>query len=181
MQFVYSNKVAERQNIAKALRYLPEDILTWVSDNVVYFTTYGKKYGSRLSRGICQTKEIIIISEKTFPRQFDETALASRFFIFIVLHETAHAWLQHKCRVCDKISDDECQKQEDEATALALGWYNDYALTHSISQLEEDHIEKFHSELDRTVDEWEETWNHHLEYVERQKLTQQPLNSSRHT
>jgi len=153
-----SNKVSHRKDLITALQILPEDKQKSVIQNVFYFSTYGKRYGSRLSRGLCQAKEIIFISEKAFPKEFDLESIDTRFFVWLVLHETAHAFRKHKCRIYDGISDTEYDAQEREATADAIGWFNDYASKNGITRIEDTDVSDYTETLDSMVDEWEWAW-----------------------
>jgi len=158
-----SSKLAQIDQMIRALQVLPQDKQRWVVENVFYFSTYGKRYGSRMSRGLCQTKEVIFISEKAFPHVWDITTIESKFFAFLVLHETAHAIRQHKCRIYDAISDDQYNKQEQEATSDAIAWFNDYSTENNIALITEVDVEKYRERLDSLVDEWEWTWEEHLQ------------------
>ena len=148
--------------LLRALQILPQADQRWVTENVFYFSTYGKTYGSRMSRGLCQAKEIIYLSEKLFPIQFDLTSWNTRFFVLIVLHETAHAKRQHKCRVYDGISDTEYDRQEREATSDAIGWFNRYASENGIEPLNVEEEAESKIKLDRLVDDFEVIWGTHL-------------------
>lgn len=123
----YSNYPREIIPMNKALKYLPDEVLESLKDRLTILSMTGRK-ASRLSRGLCESSEIIIVSEKIYPPQdMHESHSDFRYFVFIVLHEIAHAYLEHKCQVYDKISDKEKQKQEDEADCTAATWYNQYA------------------------------------------------------
>lgn len=158
-----SSKPAQIDQIIRALQVLPQDKQGWVVENVFYFSTYGKRYGSRMSRGLCQTKEVIFISEKAFPQVWDINAIESKFFVFLVLHETAHAIRLHKCRIYDGLSDEQYNKQEQEATSDAIAWFNDYATENNVALITEVDVEKYKEKLDSLVDEWEWTWEKHLQ------------------
>jgi hypothetical protein len=156
---ICANKLSQRKDLITALQILPDDKQKWVIQNVFYFSTYGKRYGSRMSRGLCQAKEIVFISEKAFPKTFELESLDTRFFVWLVLHETAHAIHKHKCRIYDGISDTEYDAQEREATADAIGWFNDYALKNKITPIEEKNVRDYTETLDSMVDDWEWTWD----------------------
>lgn len=161
--FCFLSNPNEISCLTKALRYLPLDILEWASDQVVFFSTFGKRYGSRLSRGMCKTKEVIYISEKSFPLKFNEDKPATRFFIFIVLHETAHAYLMHKCQIYDKISEHEAELQEQEAIGLAIKWYNLQIKDRGYPELNHDEINDYKLKMNHIVDEWNKLWATHLQ------------------
>lgn len=155
---ISENNVTQRKYLVTALQILPQDIQKWVVQNVFYFSTYGKRYGSRMSRGLCEAKEIIYISEKIFPKMFDLESIDTRFFVWLISHETAHAFRKHRCRIYDSISESENDAQEREATTDAIGWFNDYASKNGITLLEENHVTAYTEKLDSMVDDWELTW-----------------------
>lgn len=148
--------------LIRTLQILPQADQRWVIENVFYFSTYGKAYGSRMSRGLCQAKEIVYLSEKLFPLQFDLTSWNARFFVLIVLHETAHAKRQHKCRVYDGISEAEYDRQEREATSDAIEWFNRYASENGIEPLSVEEEAASKIMLDKFVDDFEVIWGAHL-------------------
>lgn len=138
--------------LRESLYCLPPDTLKWCSENVVYFSTCAFKTGSRLSRGVCETKEIIILSDKIFPLTFTPSDKSTRFFIFIVFHETAHAILKHQCTRFDKITGESKALQEQEADALALEWFEFYAKHNGLPILKK-----------AEIDEYERIINQHIE------------------
>ena len=107
-----------------ALDYVPAVVVNALRDRLAILTMTHRP-GIRLSRPLCETCEVVFLSEERFPRvggMPHETD--SRFFIFLVLHEVAHAYLKHKCPYFDKLSEEEVVKNEDEATAKAIEWFN---------------------------------------------------------
>lgn len=159
----YLNDVIEVCCLSKALQYLSPDLQRWVCDNVAYFSTLGKIYGRRLSPGMCETKEIVYLSEKIFPVQFNKDDISTKFFIFVVLHETAHAKLKHKCKQDDNILDYKNDAQEQEADALALKWYNSHAMAECMAVLTQNEIDVYKLTFNNIVDEWNYLWNKHLQ------------------
>ena len=68
-----------------------------------------------------------------------------RYFIFVVLHEIAHAYLKHLSPKLDSLTDSEMEAQEDEADKLALQWFNGYVEARANSflpKLTRDEIDK---------------------------------------
>ena len=93
------------------------------------FLSMTDRFGLRVARKYCDTCEIILISEKIFPeRTFHLSDPKSRFFTFVVLHEIAHAVEQHKSKYFDELPDDVDKKQESDAEAFAIGWFNDHVV-----------------------------------------------------
>jgi len=65
------------------------------------------------------------LSERILPKQHvNEGQPEVRYFIYVVLHEVAHAIKKHKSPKLDKLTREEYQAQEDEADRLALEWFN---------------------------------------------------------
>jgi len=156
---MHVNKVPDLGYLLNALQVLPDEDQRWVVENVFYFSTYGKTYGSRMSRGLCATKEVIYLSEKIFPVLFDLNSWDTRLFVLIVLHETAHAKREHKCRIYDGIDQNEYDRQEREATADAIEWFNIYASKNNIELVQEEEELASRNKLGVLVDEWEWTWS----------------------
>lgn len=106
-----------------ALRYLPADILRESAEKLAFFSTAGED-ACRVARAICETREIILLSERILPKRDDDSQI--RYFVFVVLHEIAHAVKQHRSPSLDRLSTDENEAQEREAEELALLWFNNY-------------------------------------------------------
>ena len=107
-----------------ALNYLPQDIVDDLQGTLAILTMT-HRWGIKLSTQLCQKYEIVLIGEGTFPKvgrlpHRDDF----RHFIFIVLHEIAHAYLKHKCPYFDESTKDEIDANEDEATRNAIDWFN---------------------------------------------------------
>lgn len=58
------------------------------------------------------------VSEETDPR--------ARYFIYVVLHEVAHAMRKHKSPKLDHITIDDFEAQEKDADNLAMSWFNEH-------------------------------------------------------
>lgn len=109
-----------------ALTYVPAFVVNDLRDRLAILTLTHRS-GMRLSRPLCENCEVVLLSEEKFPRVGGRQQENDfRFFIFLVLHEVAHAYLKHKCPYFDKLSEEEAKKNEDEATAKAIEWFNLY-------------------------------------------------------
>jgi hypothetical protein len=109
-----------------ALGYLPRDVLDGHKENLA-FISMAHRDGCRLARVLCETREIIILSEHVLPKgRTDEGQPDVRYFIYVVLHEIAHAIRKHKSPQYDSLNNEEFEVQEREADALAFQWFNDH-------------------------------------------------------
>lgn len=114
------------QWVQNALFYLPPDILDEHKENLVFLTTADTD-GCRVARHYCESREVILLSERILPKQHaNERQSEVRYFIYVVLHEIAHAIKKHRSPKFDKLDLDEKQAQEDEADRLALEWFNQH-------------------------------------------------------
>ena len=85
--------------VQRALKYLPQKILWDYKDKLAFCST-AERDGFRLSRTLCEEREIIILlSERIFPKsramERAECDDEGQYFIFAVLHEVAHAYKNH--------------------------------------------------------------------------------------
>ncbi len=113
-------------SVQTALECLPPDVFDELSSSLAIISTTGSD-GCRLARATCEQKEIILLSERIFPRRgMSEGDAVVRYFTFVVLHEVAHAYRKHRSPMFDNITPEENQAQEAEADDLALRWYNAY-------------------------------------------------------
>lgn len=114
------------QWVENALYYLPQDILDEHKENLIFLTTASVD-GCRIARHYCENREVILLSERILPKQHsNEGESEVRYFIYVVLHEVAHAIKKHKSPKLDKLNQDEKQAQENEADRLALEWFNQH-------------------------------------------------------
>ena len=128
------------QWVQNALRYLPQDIFDEHKENLVFLTTADID-GCRVARHYCENREVILLSERILPKQYANAGQSERilpkqindagqpdvrYFIYVVLHEVAHAIKKHKSPKFDKLTREEDQAQEDEADRLALEWFNQH-------------------------------------------------------
>jgi hypothetical protein len=107
-----------------ALNYLPAVVTEKLRGKLAIITTTNRR-GIRLSPKLCNENEIILLSEDCFPVVGRlPTREDFRYFIFLVLHEVAHAYFEHKCPYCDNLTKDESDENENEATDNAIEWFN---------------------------------------------------------
>jgi hypothetical protein len=109
--------------VEHALRYLPVEVFAKNKEDLTFIST---TEACRISRHYCETREIIILADRIFPKGVSHDQPEARYFIFSVLHEVAHAIKKHKSKKFDNLSDQEEQAQEDEADAIAIKWYDEY-------------------------------------------------------
>jgi hypothetical protein len=110
-----------------ALDYLPVNILENGEEDF-FFTSTATRDACRVARYYCSTREIILISERILPSTniVYQTDHRARYFIYVVLHEVAHAIKKHKSPLFDDLSEEEFVSQEKEADDLAMKWFNDH-------------------------------------------------------
>jgi len=107
-----------------ALHYLPMEILDRYKERLVFLST-AEMDACRVARYHCETREIILLSERILPKQgarADQAAV--RYFIFAVLHEIAHVVMAHRSPKYDHLSPTQNRAQEQEADMLAFNWFN---------------------------------------------------------
>jgi hypothetical protein len=104
-----------------ALTYIPQKILWKYRCKLAFFGS-GAMDACRISPQLRQKREIILLSERIFPKKgADEGVQKTRYFIFVVLHEVAHAIKNHRT---NNLTKDESFIQEKEADELAIAWFN---------------------------------------------------------
>ena len=119
-----------------ALTYLPEDVLDKHKESFL-FTSTATRDACRVARHYCQSREIILISERILPNKNvrNEADTKARYFIYVVLHEVAHAIKKHKSPIFDNLTREECETQEKEADELAMSWFNNHVKMRNIEGL----------------------------------------------
>lgn len=118
-----------------ALEYLPQAVLEENKDKLVFIST-AQRDGCRVARHYCENREVILLSERILPKQgANEEQPEVRYFIFVVLHEVAHAIRKHKSPKYDELTTEQNLAQEDEADALALKWFNQHVKARNIEFL----------------------------------------------
>ena len=110
-----------------ALKYLPKNLFDQ-NTKIFLFTSTVTRDACRVARHYCQTREIILISERILPGKnvSEVTDPKARYFIYVVLHEVAHAIRKHKSPIFDDITKDDIDAQEKEANTLAMSWFNEH-------------------------------------------------------
>ena len=110
-----------------ALKYLPINVLNENKERFL-FTSTATRDACRVARHPCQSREIILLSERILPGALvrDETHPKARYFIYVVLHEVAHAIRNHKSPKFDRLTHEEYEAQEQEADDLAMKWFNEH-------------------------------------------------------
>jgi hypothetical protein len=108
-----------------ALEYLPENLLENKKEDLLFTSTVNRD-ACRVARQHCNNREIILISERIFPNEkiVHQTDPKARYFIYVVLHEVAHAIKKHKSPLYDELNEIEIESQEKEADDLAMEWFN---------------------------------------------------------
>ncbi len=149
-----------------ALGYLPIDILDRHKEDLA-FIAVDECDACRLAPQY-REREIILLADRIFPKSSEsESDHPARYFIFAVLHETAHAIQRHKSPRFDRLTAEEIQAQEAEADQLALEWFNQHVSDSDsqwLSPLESNEIEDakdrsrlLKEELDRVQIGWHKT------------------------
>jgi hypothetical protein len=109
--------------------YLLPDVLSAFNGRLALLSTTSVD-GVRLPRSFCRDRDVIVLSERIMPSSGDEEFHPDyRYFIFVVLHEVAHACRDHLSPSLDGLSAAEAAAQERETEELALKWFNDHAST----------------------------------------------------
>jgi hypothetical protein len=128
-----------------ALDYLPINIIDNINGRVAFIMLNSD--ACRLTSIIREHEEVIILSPWIFPyKPFSENDKEIRYFIFCVLHEVAHIILKHKSPMNCLLQEDE--RQENDATDLALKWFNGH-VSEEIPPLSFDEI-RTQQELNQT-------------------------------
>jgi hypothetical protein len=136
-----------------ALEYLPEEFLQNAKEEILFIST-ATRDACRVARYYCETREIILISERILPSmnthyQSDRKA---RYFIYVILHEVAHAIRKHKSPLFDDLSEEESENQEKEADDLAMKWFNDHVGgLDNLSPITKEDIERAQEEQQRAM------------------------------
>jgi len=114
-----------------ALEYLPEAVLDEHKEGLVFIST-AQRDGCRVARRYCETREVILLSERILPKHgADEGQSAVKYFIYVVLHEVVHAIKKHKSPKFDNLTEQENLTQEDEADEMAMEWFNEHVKARS--------------------------------------------------
>ncbi len=122
--------------LKRALEYLPEDVFDQNVKGFLFTSTAGRD-ACRVARHYCQSREIILISERILPGRIvsEVTDPEAKYFIYAVLHEIAHAIGEHRSPFLDNLTEKEYEAEENEADELAMKWFNDH-----VSKLNNEHL-----------------------------------------
>lgn len=122
--------------LKRALKYLPEGLFYKNTEGFL-FTSTANRDACRVARHYCQSREIILISERILPGKnvLNEADPKARYFIYVVLHEVAHAVRKHKSPEFDDLTKDEIEAQEKEADEFAMSWFNGHVAERKNEQL----------------------------------------------
>ena len=116
---------SRNQWVEIALHYLPFEILDGNKESLA-FIALSECDACRLAPQN-REREVILLSDRIFPKSGVAVDHPSaRYFIFVVLHEVAHAICKHKSPKYDGLSSEENDLQEKEADDLAYSWFNQY-------------------------------------------------------
>ena len=106
-----------------APEYLPIDVLDEYKESL-FFVAMGQRDGCRIPSAACKAREIIVLAEHILPKVgMDEAQREFRYFIYVVLHEVAHAITGHLSPLYDRLTEQQVEQQEAEADDLALMWF----------------------------------------------------------
>ncbi|WP_175796650.1 ImmA/IrrE family metallo-endopeptidase [Burkholderia anthina] len=118
---------------------LPKEVAD-ACDGKLAFVSMTCSDGRRLTKKFCDGRDVIVLSERIVPQAgLSEAAAAVRYFMFVIMHEIAHAYREH--RPPNEISPEENEAQEQEANALAFQWMND-----AIRSRQSPHLHEFTQE-----------------------------------
>lgn len=101
-----------KQHVAEVLSLMPEEVITFVTENVWFVTSYDESWAFAFTGNDFQNKHVIFFSDELFyqsPQQIHWT----------IAHEIGHVVLGHKNRFSEKFSKKIVQEQEDAADEFA--------------------------------------------------------------
>lgn len=141
----FSNYDTERAQIKNAIGYLPLDIVEqWPKQKVAIITMFDR-LGLRVAKELREDRELVFLSERVFPRNgVPETDQIYVHFIFVVLHEIAHIYLDHP-QVMPK---EERDPYEDAAHNQAKEWYDQHARKIGLPELNLEEMKQINVQLD---------------------------------
>ena len=127
MMNVILNREEYDSRISRILKEcLPQEVLNDLREKLAIMSTCYCD-GFRVARRICSEKEIIILSERIFPKRGAKwDSCEMRYFTFAILHEIAHVYKNHRSPKLDKLTEKEVEDDEEEANQIAFSWYNAY-------------------------------------------------------
>lgn len=140
-----SNYDVERAQIKTAIGYLPKQLVNgWPKQKVALVTMFDR-LGIRIAKDLRESRELIFLSERVFPRNgVTEEDEIYKHFVFVVLHEIAHIFLDHPQVVAEKDRDG----YEDAAHAKAKGWYDEHAKEIGLPKLDLEVMKLINDQID---------------------------------
>ena len=139
--------------VDRAIGWLPSDVVEHLAGRLA-IVCVDSSDGRRLTSEFCQGRQLIILSERIVPRGcLSEDDSRVRYFIFVVMHEIAHAICDHQApRELPVLS---AEGQEDEADVLAYKWLNEHLETTDQPRFSTEELSKAKAESKRV---WEKAF-----------------------
>jgi Zn-dependent peptidase ImmA (M78 family) len=100
---------------SQALAHAPKEVVDYTMDHVVMIMPLSAEKGAYIPKALFRDKDIIVFPE-TLLKVPEEEAY------FTILHEVAHLWLEHKSPLWNMLSEEEANRQEEEANILVRQW-----------------------------------------------------------
>lgn len=125
-----------RDCILRSLTLLPKNVVNYVADKVIYLLS-PENNAMVVPMSLTSGRKVIIVDSKIFARNARTTLFESHVhdILFLILHELAHCWLNHKGIDNDMIALDEdtlnewqsiSGRQEKEANEQVLEWIKEF-------------------------------------------------------
>lgn len=111
-----------RYQLAYSLSLLPEDIIDFVCDNLIFMSEEKKTQGGYYSFNnifFKNRKGFILIHDSQWRKKGDKNHIQ---ITFLIAHEVAHAFKNHEIRTFDDMTLEKGKKWEIEADMLAVEW-----------------------------------------------------------
>lgn len=105
-----------KKYVVLALSSMPENIISFVTENVWFVTSFEDAWAFTFTGSDFQNKHVIFLSDDLF--QQDPSQIS-----WTITHEIGHVILGHKNRFSDKFSKERVAKQEQEADNFAQQYY----------------------------------------------------------
>ena len=103
------------------------------------------RLGLRVAKDLIESRELVFLSERAFPRNgVPEEDQIYKHFIFVVLHEIAHIYLDHP----QVIPKEERDEYEDAAHKQAKEWYDQHASERGFPELDLEEMKRINEQLD---------------------------------
>jgi Zn-dependent peptidase ImmA (M78 family) len=120
-----------RALLAQSLAYLPENVIDFVVENLIFITPEAQGRGMYFSFTYTYfegRKGFILIPESTWDENLKQIA-------FVITHEIAHALLNHEIRTIDDMEKEKREREEIEADRLAVKWLSKHHKRESLMKL----------------------------------------------